>query len=62
DDAAVKTATEKLEAEMHRVASQLYQATGEGGEQGGPQGQPGASTSTSGNDEGVIDAEFEENK
>ncbi len=63
DDGAVKTATEKLEAEMHRVASQLYQSTGEGGEQGGgPQGQPGASTSTSGNDEGVIDAEFEENK
>lgn len=61
DDTAVVSATEKLEAEMHRIASQLYQASGEGSEADGGS-QPGGSTSTAGADDGVIDAEFEENK
>ncbi len=65
DAAAVKSALDKLQTESHRVASLLYQQTGQEG--GGDAPPPGA-TGGAATDEGgkkrddVIDAEFEENK
>ncbi|HMY17660.1 MAG TPA: Hsp70 family protein, partial [Polyangium sp.] len=60
DDSAVQTALEKLEKEMHRVASVMYEKAGP---QGGP-GAPGAAPPPAGDKgkgkDGVIDAEFEE--
>ncbi len=59
DDDQVKSATEKLEKESHRIATLLYQSSGGPGAEGGAaDAQPGP---TAKND-GVIDAEFEENK
>ncbi len=59
DDDQVKTATEKLEKESHRIATLLYQSSGGPGGEGGPaEAQPGPSAKN----DGVIDAEFEENK
>jgi molecular chaperone DnaK len=68
DDDAVKSVTERLEKEAHRIASVMYQgAGGPGAGPGGP-GAPGADggappTGDAGGkkkDGGVIDAEFEE--
>ena len=60
DDDAVKASTEKLEKEMHRIASVLYQGSGAPG--GAP--EDGASAEQSppadGKKGGVVDAEFEE--
>ena len=56
DDDRVKSATEKLEKESHRIATLIYQQTpGEGGEGAAqPEAKPA--------DDGVIDAEYEEHK
>ncbi|MBL8605422.1 MAG: molecular chaperone DnaK [Myxococcales bacterium] len=55
DDAAVVAATEKLQSESHRIATLLYQQQdGEGGAEGNAAPPPPK--------DGVIDAEFEENK
>ena len=65
DAAAVKAAHDKLQAESHRIASVLYQNTGEGGGQGGGDQPPPASGGAAAGDkkrDDVIDAEFEENK
>jgi molecular chaperone DnaK len=58
DDDRVKSATEKLEKESHRIATLLYQSTDGAGPEGGPAPQPPPAAK----DDGVIDAEFEENK
>jgi molecular chaperone DnaK len=67
DDEAVKSVSERLEKEAHRIASVMYQ--GAGGPPGGPGGPgapggeapPGADPKAGGKkDGGVIDAEFEE--
>jgi molecular chaperone DnaK len=68
DDDAVKSVTERLEKEAHRVASVMYQQAGGPGGPGGPAagppgpegGAPGADTAGKKKDGGVIDAEFEE--
>jgi molecular chaperone DnaK len=62
DDAGVQAAIGKLEAEMHRIASVMYEKAGP--QAGGP-GAPGAGGPPPGADkgkgkDGVIDAEFEE--
>ena len=60
DDSAVQTALEKLEKEMHRVASVMYEKTGpQGAGPGAPGAAPPAGDKGKGKD-GVIDAEFEE--
>ncbi len=66
DDEAVKSVSERLEKEAHRVASVMYQQTGGAGGPGAP-GGPGADGAPGGGgadgkkkDGGVIDAEFEE--
>jgi molecular chaperone DnaK len=67
DDDAVKSVSERLEKEAHRIASVMYQ--GAGGAGGGPGPVPGGEAPPSGaapggdgkkKDGGVIDAEFEE--
>jgi molecular chaperone DnaK len=69
DDDAVKSVSERLEKEAHRVASVMYQ--GAGGPPGAPPGAGGPPPGTGaggettgdakkGKDGGVIDAEFEE--
>jgi molecular chaperone DnaK len=69
DDDAVKSVTERLEKEAHRIAGVMYQSAGaggpggpgaDGGGVGGPPGggEPGAGSGKK--DGGVIDAEFEE--
>ncbi len=65
DDAAVKSALDKLEKEFHKLASTLYQSAGAGGpgpEAGsGPSASAGAPPGDSGDKKGkVIDAEFED--
>jgi molecular chaperone DnaK len=68
DDDKVQTATEKLEKEAHRIASVMYeQTTAEGAPSDGaddatPPGDGASSEDgdSSGNDDSVIDAEFEE--
>jgi molecular chaperone DnaK len=64
DAGAVKAAHDKLQAESHRIASVLYQNTGEGGGQGGDQPPPASGGAAAGEKkrDDVIDAEFEENK
>ncbi len=62
DDAAITAAIEKLEKEMHRIASVMYEKAGP--QAGGP-GADGAPPPAGGGEkgkgkEGVIDAEFEE--
>ena len=68
DDDAVKSVSERLEKEAHRIASVMYQQAGApGGAPGGPgdgadggaDGAPGADGGKK-KDGGVIDAEFEE--
>jgi len=62
DDEAVQAALEKLEKEMHRVASVMYEKAGPQGAAG--PGAPGAAPPPGGDKgkgkDGVIDAEFEE--
>ena len=58
DDERVKSATEKLEKESHRIATLLYQSSGGPGGEGAPAETPPPAAK----DDGVIDAEFEENK
>ena len=67
DDEKVKSVTERLEKEAHRMASVMY---GAAGPQGGPPGAGGGTPPTDGDgkpaegpkkDGQVIDAEFEEN-
>ncbi|UQA60894.1 molecular chaperone DnaK [Polyangium aurulentum] len=65
DDAAVSAAIEKLEKEMHRIASVMYEKAGpQAGGPGGPDGGAGGPSAGAGDKgkgkEGVIDAEFEE--
>jgi molecular chaperone DnaK len=67
DDDAVKSVSERLEKEAHRIASVMYQQAGApGGAPGGPgDAGPGADGTPGGDggkkkDGGVIDAEFEE--
>jgi molecular chaperone DnaK len=71
DDEAVKSVSERLEKEAHRIASVMYQAAGgqpgAGGPGGPTDGGPGADGGAPGGeaagkkkDGGVIDAEFEE--
>ncbi|HEX7664770.1 MAG TPA: Hsp70 family protein, partial [Polyangiaceae bacterium] len=70
DDAKIAELTGKLEAEMQRVASTMYQAAGGpsgpgaggpgAGGDGGPSADGGAASGKGKNDGGVIDAEFEE--
>lgn len=64
DDAAVQTALASLEKEAHRVASVMYEKTGNGGgpTAGGPpdDGSAGPPPGASKPKDGVIDAEFEE--
>ncbi len=65
DGAAVKSALDKLQTESHRIASILYQQSGqEGGGDQPPPAAGGAATDDSGGKkrDDVIDAEFEENK
>ncbi len=60
DGERVRTATQKLEAESHRVAGLLYQANPEGG---APGAAPGAAPGgAQGNRDDVVDAEYEESK
>jgi len=62
DDEQIAAAIEKLEKEAHRIASVMYEAAGAG--QGGEAGAPPAGDdagSGEDKDDGVIDAEFEEN-
>ncbi len=62
DADAVKSALDKLQSESHRIASILYQQSGqEGGEQAPPDATGGAANAGPKRDD-VIDAEFEENK
>ncbi|MBI4700461.1 MAG: molecular chaperone DnaK [Deltaproteobacteria bacterium] len=71
DDAEIKSATEKLETEAHRIASVMYEraAAGSAGpkaEAGGDGGKAGGAGAGAGGtpggkpDDGVIDAEFED--
>ena len=65
DDGAVKSVSERLEKEAHRIASVMYQGQGGvGGPNGGPPpdggGAPPAAEGGKKKDGGVIDAEFEE--
>ena len=65
DDDAVKSVTERLEKEAHRIASVMYGQAGGPGAPGGPDGGPGPEAGAPGGDGkkkdgGVIDAEFEE--
>jgi molecular chaperone DnaK len=70
DDEAVKSVSERLEKEAHRIASVMYQQTGgpggpggEGGVGGPGDGAPGGDAGGANGkkkDGGVIDAEFEE--
>ena len=68
DDEAVKSVSERLEKEAHRIASVMYQGQGGGvaGQNGGPApgpnegGAPAAGGESKKKDGGVIDAEFEE--
>jgi len=62
DADAVRSATAKLEAESHRIASVLYQASG--GEGAPPQGgQPGPQGAPQGGaKDDVVDAEYEDSK
>jgi molecular chaperone DnaK len=70
DDDAVKSVSERLEKEAHRIASVMYQQAGAGaggapGADGGaPGAEGGAPPDAAGGgkkkDGGVIDAEFEE--
>ncbi|MBI5514536.1 MAG: molecular chaperone DnaK [Deltaproteobacteria bacterium] len=63
DEDAVTRAAEKLQQEMHRVSSVLYQA-GQGGPgaPGGPGGPAAPGGASGAPKDGVIDAEFEDNK
>ena len=60
DDAAVQVSLEKLEKEMHRIASVMYEKAGP--QAGPPTGNGGAPPPPAGgkSKDGVIDAEFEE--
>ncbi|GAC1351317.1 MAG: molecular chaperone DnaK [Polyangiales bacterium] len=61
DDDAIKAAGEKLEKESHRIAEQLYKATGaNGGGEPPAGGAPPPAGEKKEKKEGVIDAEFEE--
>jgi molecular chaperone DnaK len=62
DNDAVVAATEKLQAESHRIATLLYQNAGN--DEGAPAAEGGAAPGPQANAprDGVIDAEFEENK
>ncbi len=64
DHDAVVAATEKLQTESHRIATLLYQSAGQEG--GAPAAEGGASAGAgpqaNAPRDGVIDAEFEENK
>ncbi len=61
DDDAVQAALEKLEKEMHRVASVMYEKSGPpGGGPGAPDAAPPAGGDKGKGKDGVIDAEFEE--
>jgi len=68
DDEAVKSVSERLEKEAHRIASVMYQAQGGApGQNGGPppgdgggDGAPPPDAGGKKKDGGVIDAEFEE--
>jgi molecular chaperone DnaK len=62
DDDAVQAALEKLEKEMHRVASVMYEKSGPpgGAGPGAPDASPPAGDDKGKGKDGVIDAEFEE--
>jgi len=64
DDAAVRSATDKLQTDSNRIISALYQsAGGNPGEPGagpGPEAPPGEAPKGGKGKDGVIDAEYEE--
>ena len=63
DGAAVKAALDKLQTESHRIASMLYQQTGQEGGDAPPTASGGAAAPAGEKKrDDVIDAEFEENK
>jgi len=63
DGAAVKAALDKLQTESHRIASMLYQQTGQEGGDAPPTASGGAAAADGEKKrDDVIDAEFEENK
>ncbi len=63
DGAAVKAALDKLQTESHRIASMLYQQTGQEGGDAPPAASGGAAAPAGEKKrDDVIDAEFEENK
>jgi len=61
DHDAVVAVTEKLQTESHRIATLLYQSAGQDGAPGA-EGGPEAGAQANAPRDGVIDAEFEENK
>ena len=61
DDEKITAALETLEKEAHRIAAVMYEKTGEGEGGGGPAAPDAGADAPSGDDDdGVIDAEFEE--
>jgi len=59
NDDKIRASLERLEKEAHRIASVMYEKAGAGAAPGGEPG--GAAGGSKAKDDGVIDAEFEEN-
>jgi molecular chaperone DnaK len=60
DDEAIQAAVAHLEKEAHRIASVMYEQAGQGGDAGGGEDAEAPDEEDKGDDDGVIDAEFEE--
>ncbi|MBM4377389.1 MAG: molecular chaperone DnaK [Deltaproteobacteria bacterium] len=61
NDDKVRASLERLEKEAHRIASVMYEKAGAGAAPGGDAGGGATSGGAKAKDDGVIDAEFEEN-